>query len=139
MLSILRNFLACNFNKNETPPQVFSCEFCKIFKNTCFVNPLWKIYCLLKWKIKKSQRKLILKNVFVSFHIFNEYFSKVILLLYQHAQIQNTVFLKHTTSSPEQLLKDSTTPHDFAVNFYLIWFVICKTIEINLDNVVNFP
>ena len=26
----------CNFFKKETPKQVFSCEFCKIFKNTYF-------------------------------------------------------------------------------------------------------
>ena len=25
---------ACNFNKEETLAQVFSCEFCKVFKNT---------------------------------------------------------------------------------------------------------
>ena len=28
--------LACNFIKKETLAQVFSCEFCKIFKNTFF-------------------------------------------------------------------------------------------------------
>ena len=28
--------LACNFNKKETLPQVFSCEFWEIFKNTIF-------------------------------------------------------------------------------------------------------
>ena len=27
---------ACNFIKKETPAQVFSCEFCEIFKNTYF-------------------------------------------------------------------------------------------------------
>ena len=27
---------ACNFIKKETPAQVFSCEFCEIFKNTFF-------------------------------------------------------------------------------------------------------
>ena len=29
---------ACNFIKKETPVQVFSCEFCEIFKNTYFVE-----------------------------------------------------------------------------------------------------
>ena len=27
---------ACNFIKNKTPPQVFSCEFSEVFKNTFF-------------------------------------------------------------------------------------------------------
>ena len=27
---------ACNFIKKETPAQMFSCEFCEIFKNTYF-------------------------------------------------------------------------------------------------------
>ena len=30
----------CNFNKKETQAQVFSCEFCKIFKNTYFKEHL---------------------------------------------------------------------------------------------------
>ena len=28
---------ACNFIKKETVAQVFSCEFCEIFKNTFFI------------------------------------------------------------------------------------------------------
>ena len=31
---VLRNFAACNFIKKETLAQVFSCQFCKISKNT---------------------------------------------------------------------------------------------------------
>ena len=34
--------------------------------------------------------------------------------------------------------KMALATHDFAGNFHLIWFVNCKTIEINLCNVVNF-
>ena len=30
----------CNFIKKETLTQVFSCEFCEIFKNICFVEHL---------------------------------------------------------------------------------------------------
>ena len=33
--------LACNFTKNKTVAQMFSCEFCKIFKNTFFTEHLW--------------------------------------------------------------------------------------------------
>ena len=32
---------ACNFIKNETLAQVFSCEFCEIYKNTLFTEHLW--------------------------------------------------------------------------------------------------
>ena len=31
---------ACNFIKKETLAQVFSCEFCEIFKNTFFTEHL---------------------------------------------------------------------------------------------------
>ena len=52
--------MACNFIKKETLTQVFSCEFCKIFKNTFFTERLrttasadylWvKNYDLPNWK-----------------------------------------------------------------------------------------
>ena len=32
---------AYNFIKKETLAQVFSCEFCEIFKNTFFTEDLW--------------------------------------------------------------------------------------------------
>ena len=32
---------ACNFIKKETQAQVFSCEFCEIFKNTFLTDHLW--------------------------------------------------------------------------------------------------
>ena len=32
---------ACNFFKKETLPQVFSCEFREIFKNTFFIEHVW--------------------------------------------------------------------------------------------------
>ena len=42
-----------NFIKKETLAQMFSCEFCEIFKNICFTENLWttaseKWSCLLK-------------------------------------------------------------------------------------------
>ena len=40
---ILKNICEClllKFIKNKTPTQVFSCKFCEIFKNTCFVEDL---------------------------------------------------------------------------------------------------
>ena len=35
-----RSLHTCNIVKRETPAQVFSCEFCKIFKNTFFTEHL---------------------------------------------------------------------------------------------------
>ena len=37
------------------------------------------------------------------------------------------------------LKKVALVLHDFAENFYLIWFVNCKTIESNLYNVMKLP
>ena len=46
---VLKNFTkftgkvpeSCNFIKKETLAQMFSCEFCEIFKNTFFTEHLW--------------------------------------------------------------------------------------------------
>ena len=32
---------ACNFVKKETLAQIFSCEFCEVFRNTFFTEHLW--------------------------------------------------------------------------------------------------
>ena len=32
---------SCNFSKKDTLTQVFSCEFCKIFKNSFFIEHLF--------------------------------------------------------------------------------------------------
>ena len=39
--ALCKKMLACNFIKKETLVQVFSCVFCKIFKNTFFTEHLW--------------------------------------------------------------------------------------------------
>ena len=47
-ISVLTSFFntvsglkAHNFNEKETPTQMFSCEYHKIFKNSCFIEYLW--------------------------------------------------------------------------------------------------
>ena len=35
------DYLACNSIKKKSLAQVFSCEFCKIFKNTFFIEHIW--------------------------------------------------------------------------------------------------
>ena len=32
--------IKCNFIQKETPAQVFSCEYCEIFRNTVFIEHL---------------------------------------------------------------------------------------------------
>ena len=39
---------ACNFIKKETLAQVFSCEFCEIFKNTFSTEHLWTTASVMK-------------------------------------------------------------------------------------------
>ena len=42
LFNTVRDLKARNFNKKETPTQVFSCEYHKIFKNSCFIeHPRW--------------------------------------------------------------------------------------------------
>ena len=47
---------ACNFIKKETLAQVFSCEFCKIFKNTFFTEQLWTTDSAMRTLQKQSKR-----------------------------------------------------------------------------------
>ena len=54
---------ACNFIKQETLAQVFSCEFCEISKNTFFVKYLRCV--LLKNFIIFPAKKLILKHLWM--------------------------------------------------------------------------
>ena len=42
LFNTVRDLKASNFNKKETSTQVFSCEYHKIFKNSCFIeHPRW--------------------------------------------------------------------------------------------------
>ena len=52
---------ACNFIKNETLAQVFSCEFCEISKNTFFTEHLLATASDYMWS----------KNMFISFILFH--------------------------------------------------------------------
>ena len=42
---------ACNFIKKDTLGQVFSCEFCEIWKNTFFTEHLWTTASVSTWNI----------------------------------------------------------------------------------------
>ena len=41
IFNTVRGLKAGNFDKKETPTQVFSCEYHKIFKNSCFIEHPW--------------------------------------------------------------------------------------------------
>ena len=47
----------CNFIKKETLVQVFSCEFCKISKNTLFTEHL-RLSCFTIFRVLPPQRSL---------------------------------------------------------------------------------
>ena len=42
---------ACNFIEKETPTQVFSCEYCKIFNNSLFIEHLFIMYTFPKFYV----------------------------------------------------------------------------------------
>ena len=45
---------ACIFIKKETLAQVFSCEFCEIFKNTLFTSPPDECFCQVKKQFSEA-------------------------------------------------------------------------------------
>ena len=47
--NIVKRAEACNFIKKEILAQVFSCEFCKISKNTFFTEHLWTTASVITW------------------------------------------------------------------------------------------
>ena len=52
--------LACNFIKKETLAQVFSCEFCEIFKNTfSYRTPLVAASVTLKQMVTLEQNRSV--------------------------------------------------------------------------------
>ena len=58
-VSFLIKVQACNFIKNETKAQLFSSEFCKIFKNSFFIEHLrwlllYRLCCQLLVKLRLS-------------------------------------------------------------------------------------
>ena len=105
---ILRNFLACNFIKNETPAQVFPWDIWKMLKKTYFVDHLWtavsnawffyNFYYSLKWNNIKV-KYMYPFNVFSESKDNNYYYIDIllhittILLLYWQSQIQTPVFI----------------------------------------------
>ena len=57
---------ARNFIKKETLAQVFSCEFCKIFKKTYFDEHLWTT--VSGWRLKNHVE--IEPQTFTAFNLF---------------------------------------------------------------------
>ena len=50
---------AYNFIKKETLPQVFSCEFCEIYKHTLFTENLWATASGNKYRFQGWLLKII--------------------------------------------------------------------------------
>ena len=48
---------SCNFIKKGPPTQMFACEYCAIFKNTCFEEHLWTDIWAFSYMIKKHSKQ----------------------------------------------------------------------------------
>ena len=57
-------FYACNFIKKETPTQMFSCEQCKIFKNSLFIELIW-------WLLRLTLKFIVLNFYLVLNFLLN--------------------------------------------------------------------
>ena len=72
---------ACNFIKKETLTQVFSCEFCEVFKNTFFhrTPPAASVYEMQHRSEMGYSRNMIWKKMFIrlpEFRMKNFYLTK---------------------------------------------------------------
>ena len=70
---------ACNFIKKDTPAQVFSCEYCEIFKNRFFIEHFW--WLLLKcqnWSGLRFDDAII--SIFPIFKICNRGISSFVYM-----------------------------------------------------------
>ena len=70
--SFLVKFQACNFIRNESLAQVFSCEFCEISKNTFFYGtpPVADSVCFIKINhLSDRDKENIIAGVFVNFRV----------------------------------------------------------------------
>ena len=63
------SFLSCNFIKNKTLAQRFSCGFWKIFKNTFFTEHLWTELLALyfgiiySWQLSSNEKSIVREKV----------------------------------------------------------------------------
>ena len=77
-VSFLIKLEAFNYIKKETPVQLFSCEFCEIFKSTFFTIPLW-VTASLNCKQASYSQFYFHRHFFIVNHSqWLEIFSKVI-------------------------------------------------------------
>ena len=62
----------CNPIKKKTMTQVFSCEFCEIFKNTFFKENLWITASVLQFLMRTTlpELKVVSKNTFFKEHLW---------------------------------------------------------------------
>ena len=60
LFNTVRDLKACNFDKKQTPTQVFSCEYHKIFKNSCFIeHPRWLLLNMVEEFLRISNSSQI--------------------------------------------------------------------------------
>ena len=90
--------LACSFIKKETLSQVFSCEFCEIYKNTFFTGHLWTTASEFVTKMlifRSSRSQMFFKiGVLKNFSISEPLPNKVAGLFYRTHTLVASEFLR---------------------------------------------
>ena len=74
--------MTCKFNQKETLTQVFSCEFCEIFKNIVFIEHAWwllskfKEVSIVSWNQNLLHRAFLQSKDFTIVSIHEMLFTK---------------------------------------------------------------
>ena len=139
--------MSCNVIKKETPSQVFSCQFCEIFKSTFFIEHLWWLLLPIL-KPLDSQRQLCKRiSKLVTIYFISTFLVLVGIFVFilastsfpftsrQHCGWRNMTFLIfHMTTQwlfrwvPLILIQHSTTfwgpgPCEYGDKSFLTWHV----------------
>ena len=73
--SVLKNFT--KFTGKETLAQLFSCEFCEIFKNTLFIEHLWETASKAKLNTTFKRQTFLLQQNFTESSLVFSLFSLI--------------------------------------------------------------
>ena len=77
---------ACNFIKKDTLAQMFLCDFCQMFKNTLFIEHLWRMllyipFSLWLWNSKRMAKHICcLSTWFLIATLVFQLFHKMIII-----------------------------------------------------------
>ena len=114
---------ACNFIKIETLAQVFSCEFCKISKNTFSYRTPQMATSVLFLKVVSKTNYFLRKLLFQSFYFLRgPIFSKQLYIFARATFLEDVVF---------QNIQFSTAKLVFTLTLYIYHLVIIPALVIS--------